>query len=355
MNIRYILKIVFSVFVFSLCSAFLVISCNFPSVPLPSVVDGGDDDDDEPVVRSCASRDSCEDICDDIFDSTSERFQCYDMSYREVSTLAKVADVLLDDDIDLNDLEDIDSDDLRSYVEIGSATLVKIAEGEGVGYNDEAWGDTRAARKDNSEVILQWIAENEDVSEVFVESEDMLDFGIELFNSIGATLANVAAFERDKFCSNDATCLKLTDVVNRGISVEVKNSEQGVFLRDLDLGSDELWGQAWYQFMEAEPENFGTDRFMSYAIDEENDQAIQYGHSILVELCKNMTDENEDEVEVKQCLQATYCQYDVFGGDMWSFADGIFDDLENYDDIVGRTKNDRCDDLHDEDRIDNLF
>ena len=279
------------------------------------------------VDRDCSSRDSCEDICDDIFDSTSERFECYAMTYKDVNVLAEVADVLLDDSVRLKDLEDIDSDDLEMFLKIGSKTLVKIAEGEEVGDNDKHWGTSNSGDEtENSKEVLQWIAENDDIAEAMLGNEDMIDFGIALLGSIYRLTAPSPFSKREANgdlmpCdAKDADCIRVpTGTTNLEIAV---NGTSKAFLRDLDFGHDNIDLEAWRSFIQVKQLELTT--FIGHAIDEESESAVEYAHSLLVKVCENMTDEDSDDVEVKQCLQATYCQHDVENGGTHGLIQMVF-------------------------------
>ena len=315
--------------------------------------DEENDDDDTPKVRDCASRDSCEDICDDIFDSTSEKFKCYELSYSQVNTLTEVADVLLDDTVDFSDLEDLNSSDVASYINIGSNTLIKIAEGDEVGDGDEKWDNDGTDGncdnnkcQENSKKILQWIAENEDIAETILENADMIDFGIELFNNINRT---TEVYGAGTFGATGTAGFRIVAnaLVNGGTSI-TSTSGSTIILSNLD--NDKKWGAVIRNFVQfpIEGTTTETDQFMDRAIDEDNEFAVEYGHKVLVETCKNLTDEDEDEVEVKQCLQAAYCEYKKSNDD-------IFDDLEDYS-AIGRVDDDCTkEDLLNEDRIERLF
>ena len=74
------------------------------------------------------------------------------------------------------------------------------------------------------------------------------------------------------------------------------------------------------------------------AFDERNDSAFEWAHNALVDFCVEGTDEDEDEVEVKTCLQAIYC----FTGDRIEDRNYIFDKLEDRDDIVGSVDKRKC-------------
>ena len=322
---------------------------------LPSVVEPAPKEEKK-VDRDCSSRDSCEDICDDIFDSTSERFQCYAMTYKDVNVLAEVADILLDERIRLNDLEDIDSDDLEMFLEIGSKTLVKIAEGEEVGDSDRHWGTPRDGDEgENSKEILQWIAENDDIAEAMTGNEDMIDFGIALLVSIYSLSSPPMHFlpimvHTDPCKESDDDCIRIAkNSTNLEIGVD---GTAKIFLRDLDFGRDSSDLEAWRAFIQLQRID-GSATFIGHAIDEESESAVEYAHSLLVKICENMTDEDSDDVEVKQCLQASYCQHDVENGNSWADPNGIFEDLEDdYDLDVDRKD---CNNLDDEKNIDKSF
>jgi len=356
-------KVFCLIFIFIL--AYGGVSCSPPTSDLGSGGrtddgddDGDGDDNDHQHPRTCSDRDSCQDICDDLFSHTTERYDCYDLSASEVNTITNVADELYDLTVSLDKLEDLDADDVRTFLSIGFDSFVDIVKGETVGdddshtwhtRNDDGSTDTNNVRV-NSLEVMEWIAETEDIAEVILGQDRNFELGLELFQAVGGTLSANYQMHDDSVDTSDLYVCPIgteKDVVNYG-SNSACSAHNG---RLLDL--DDFTGveQFLSGFLSQE---FSSDSFMTFSADERNERAFEWGHNTLLEFCKEATDEDEGDVEVKTCLQATYCIHrNVETGGVT--GEGIFRDLDDYNDIVGRTDVDNCADLALEGRMERLF
>lgn len=302
----------------------------------------GDDNGDRQNASTCSDRDSCQDICDEIFDHTTERYDCYDLGASEVNTVTNVADALYD--ADESDLEDLSIGDVRAFFEIGMESFIDLVKGDQVGDGDSYHWDT-AKRKGNSEVIMKWIAEDEDIAKVILEQDRNFELGLELFQAVGTTVDTAYQVYNDSDDTKDLhVCLEGAnkDMVNYGPTASC-----GTKLLDLVhfTGVEKFLSGFLSQ-------SFSNDSFMTFSADERNDAGFEWGHNTLLEFCKEATDEDESDVEVKTCLQTAYCVHRKVEG---TTGDGIFKDLDDYDDIVGRTDVDRCADLTVKRRMEDLF
>lgn len=349
------------------------ISCSQPTTSELGSEREDHDHDDNPDNRhasTCSDRDSCQDICDDLFSNTTERYDCYDLTASAVNTIADVSDELEHNEVNSSKLEDIDADDLRAYLEIGMESFIDLVKGEAVGDSAKEdrqpqWnpdnetpdsGMNKNQIKPNAEKIMKWIAEQKDIAEVILEQDRNFELGLELFQAIhnpGIEITGTglgSSIEITGSCANDniknpVLPLTLCD----GAITELSRLSFNNFNGDV---SEFLSG-----FLS---ENFDSDKnsFMTFSADERNETAFEWGHNTLLEFCKEATDENENDVEVKTCLQTTYCIHRAVennNNDASVTGEGIFDELEDYEDIVGRTDADRCDDLDVEDRMEDLF
>ena len=360
-------------------------SCTQPTTNQSS--ESGDDDhddEDNTHTRTCSDRDSCQDICDDLFSYTTERSECYELSYEDVNTISKVADEFYHKNVSPEELEDLDADDVRAYLEIGMESFIDLIKGEAVGDDakdddDPQWEKTErpSLNRQNSLDVLEWIAKTEDIAEVILEQDSDFEIGLELFTSLGDPADGQAL---DTLDTNDPTvnhganfwggdgvrvhsgsalaCVvfSMDDVLKIG----ELNSDSCVTPRTpsklVDLGNSDKPDLFLDGFLDHKA-RFSDDSFITFAADERNETAFEWGHKTLLEFCKEATDEDESDVEVKTCLQTVYCLHrSVEAGENLSDSyEGIFEDLKDYDDIVGRTDEEYCEDLVDEDRIEDLF
>ena len=303
--------------------------------------DGGDRERRDS--RSCSSRDSCQDICDDMFEYTTERYNCYELTSGEVNTVSRVWDEFSNDNVESSELEDLDPDDVKAYLDIGFESFVDLVAGKEVG--EKQWdSDDMSA---NSQKILQWIAEESDIAGVILEQDSHFTLGLELFLSLagGASISNTVPVSP----SDRGNCNSVSigdDVVTCGSG---SSSGRRLFdLRGFSKAKEFLKGFA-------DPASkFSGDRFMTFAADERNDTAFEWGHKTLLEFCKDAVDENEDDVDTKTCLQTVYCIHRTKEEGTPS-GEGIFEELKDHNDVVGQTDEDDCEDLDDEDDMEDLF
>ena len=301
----------------------------------------------------CSDRDSCQDICDDLFSYTTERYNCYELSSDEVNTISKVSDELEHREINSNELEDLDADDVRAYLEIGMDSFIDLIKGEAVGddakeNNAPQWGERVSApssNRRNSAKILVWIAENEDIAEVILEQDRNFELGLELFQAVGVSAINPSTWE---VSSGLHVCLNAsTSTVDHGGDNTCGNMLLG--LNHFDKVSEFLSGFILPHM------KFSDDSFITFATHERNATSFEWGHKTLLGFCKEAIDEDESDIEVKTCLQTAYCVHRAVEGQVANNGDGIFKDLKDYDDIVGRTDEEYCEDLDNEERIARLF
>ena len=315
-----------------------------------------DDDRDRRNSRTCEERDSCQDICDDLFSYTTERYACYELTSGDVNTISKVADEFYRSRVSLGDLEDLDPDSVSDYLDVGFDSFVDLVKGEAVGEeakDDDGgqWADSKD-REENSKILLQWIAEHKNVAEVILEQDNNFLLGMELFISLGnETSLPTTVTNR----SSDDSC---TDG-SGGISVQISNgrvqcsSTELFSLKDFSSDAEALGFLRGF----VKEDISSNDKFMTFSSDERNDSAFEWGHKTLLEFCKEATDENEDDVEVKTCLQTVYCLYRAgeSSGTPNQGFEGIFEELKDHSDVVGRTDEEHCEDLGDDDEMENLF
>ena len=398
---------IISLFVFLIFIAvYTGVSCTPPGTPLESRSedrdDDDDDDDDRRRTRTCSDRDSCQDICDDMFEYTTERYKCYDLGYEEVNTISKVWDEFSRNSVRSSELEDLDADDVRSYLELGFESFIDLVKGEAVGdsVNKAQWnpdGDdndrtscsvsNKNCIANNARKIMKWLAEEDDIAEIFLEQDRDFELGLELFQAINhtkgstntaklyalnggrgsttgvfedaaLTIIKVATATSDYFVCFDKGFPDNDDRSDVTMVKYADNSTCGSPSKQMDLRFDRvsrflsgfLVGSNSNSFTISE---FSNESFMTFAADERNEKAFEWGHKTLLEFCKEATDEDEDDVEVKTCLQTVYCMHRKVNDGLTS--EGIFEDLEDYDDIVGRTNVRYCESLDDEDRMEDLF
>ena len=372
-----------------------MISCYIPT-QLPSTVDSSnnnnnnnnddDDDDDRTPRRLCGDRDSCQDSCDELFKSSSSRSTCYDLEFRDINALTFVGDSLEVkcepvssgrscnmeiDNVDENDLEDIDSSDFDLYLSVGVDDFIEALESDS-GSGSDAFN------------LLEWIGENSDIAETVLEHDEDLELGRSIFQlagqasstigqkgtylffnsstSDGVVVLNIDSSSNSYFAfwnrlivhvdssSPYATGGSFT-VTATGFQNYVRSdssNEQNVIVNRYDFDPQDV--DFVVGFLERVPE-LGSETFLSYS--DRNENAFNWAHNTLVNFCEDLTEQDKNEVEVKQCLQAVYCAHRISEGS----EEGIFRELRRYDSFVGDADERNCetDRFLEEDRMENQF
>ena len=132
-----------------------------PVTPVVSVEYTNDDDRRSTTRRGdqCGGDDDCEDICDDIFSSRSDREDCEDLSVSTVEEMEDFFEVLEDPDAD--DLEDFNLSVLEEIVDISFEPLV-----------DEA---KRYSSSDAKE-FLSWMLNDEEAADIISDEDSDFEF-----------------------------------------------------------------------------------------------------------------------------------------------------------------------------------
>ncbi len=288
-----------------------------------SLSDGDDDDialadsrrGDRRDRRPCEDRDSCQDSCDYMFRNSSARSDCYALNFDDVSDLEQVFDELHSSSISKRSLEDIDVNDFEDFLELDIDGWIDIIVGEeGGDHNNHNPYDTMEAKS-----ALEWIAENENVARVISRTDEHHDVLYHLFLRLG-NMDDITFLSTDKrfFLSNQDT----ND--NGSISIEWLDSNVRFSSNTLSLGSQVLEFILSFIGAGSGLVDFDDESFISYAHDEDNEQAIELAHESLVRFCEEGTDDELPDEDVQQCMLVAYCS--IYAEEN---SDNIFEDVLN--------------------------
>ena len=249
-----------------------------------------DDDDDDRRRRTCDNRDSCQDICDDMFRSVSSRSTCYDESNRNVDTLQEVYDTLADSSISERELESLDPEDFGFFLSMneGGDDFIDIIQGNHQfdGYN-----------KSNSKTVLEWIARNEEIaSEIRSYDRNNEILFVLMERRVDNSISNVTG-------SNNNNNIRID---SHGLSYDnQKETNELDFDRDLIKFTLAFTGREPYGYGNSEDESF-----IEYA-GSKNEESIELAHQTLASVCQDAVDETDiEDKDVKKCMLAVYCSID---------------------------------------------
>lgn len=276
----------------------------------------------------CSERDSCADICSEIYDSARERSECEELTIRQVGELDEVYELLTSKVGDLEKLseeeDDYELEHLKCYLSIGGKGWIEGIKDSGFDSND-------------AQDTLEWIAENNDVAAILTGDtndgkeivEELLlkvlpDFDSTEYNAllddqtISKTILTAAS------ASSTATDLWELDRASNARDLNISTYDGSESEETITLDSDEdaiLYDALSYRVFDS-----NEDNIFSLATDESNPNLFDLAFSILNEVCD---DAGRNEDESIACRKALMCWVDEHS------SEDIWDMIEDIDDING--------------------
>ena len=212
----------------------------------------------------------CVDQCRDIYSRRSDRDDCEELPIAQIEMLAELHELLEDPDDD--DLRDIDLADLEVYLNVSIAGFDSLI--------------NRYSSREAKEVLF-WIAENEDISNLFSDEDDE-------FKALEALFKEVTG----------------------GFSASSETHQP--FIERID----------------------GSDRLMEIVIDAGNESAIEWFHSYITETAEGCSGKND---EISGTCFEVFCKIGKGIDDDIRESWLSFEDFEEYiDDIVQAGVNGRA-------------
>ena len=311
-----------------------MMSCQLPngSSNIFSVGDNDDDDDNDNVAvaerrrdssrnrRPCEDRDSCQDSCDYMFRNSRARSECYELSFDDVSDLESVFDELHASSISKRSLEDIDVNDFEDFLALDTDGWVDIIVGEEGSDHD----NHEAYSSSDAKSALEWIAENENVARAIARADEHHDTLYHLFLQLGDGISS-SSYNRSPsspsiriyWCeygvSFGSSCSSNPHLPLSGSVIKFIASFVGAGSGlSFTTGSSTTYSDL----------QFDGDSFITYAYDEDNEQAVELAHQSLLRFCEDGTGDELPDEDVQQCMLAAYCNiYSEEGGDEDIFED----------------------------------
>ena len=127
--------------------------------------------------QPCKDNRSCVDTCDDIYLKATDLNNCYNESEALIKRVADIFDALINPKR-LADLRDLDEDDFADFLNIGYQGFLDLVDPvdkdeDGDRRNDD-WEDLYAYGAKNARVVLEWLANEEDIAKT-LKKEDRND------------------------------------------------------------------------------------------------------------------------------------------------------------------------------------
>ena len=143
------------------------------------------------LADQCSNKSSCKTKCDEMYLKASDLDTCYNTREDAVDRVFDVFGVLQNPDT-LADLNGIEEDDFQDYMVIGEQSFLDLVDPELDDEDhdriNEDWEDLYSYDADQARLVLEWIAENEEISKTMKNYDDDRSIMRELFTVVGFSL-----------------------------------------------------------------------------------------------------------------------------------------------------------------------
>ena len=305
--------------IFVLSSAFLSCSPGFDALPSENETPPDEtkrrttttekDDGDQ-----CEGNETCERVCEAIYEIYSEQVQCMDEGDIKVGRLEKIHDILMKEDRNKSDIEndlqkitdgeeDIDVNDFDEYLQIGGTKWVTEIEA-----SEDSEDNRLGENVDNLKEILKWLIEtDEEAAEILSEVDD----GSKILEALLLRVAESCSSSLPSKISASVVSIPAysgTEINLWGLNAKEvkfgyykKSDSKGIGVVTLKVDKDaEL-----YDALSCKIED--DSNVFSYAADEDNQIIFDIAFESLSELCDKAegTTGNKDPQEV--CIRTLMC------------------------------------------------
>ena len=272
-----------------------------------------DEDDDEDDGDKCRGNESCERVCEAIYEDYSEKTNCMDEGELQVGRLEKVYNLLMKEGRDADDVEsdlqelsageeDVDINHFEDYLKIGSAEWIRaIKAGLGNGDNNS-----------NLIELLKWFVKDKEVAEIISEVDDgkkvLEELLLKMSSNLGNTSTDCMRGSSASGGSNggDVVGLWAINIVDHELNIAYySGSGSGPTVGDILLKSKhtELYDALSCMYSDIKS---GNHNIFSVAENENNQVLFDMAFDLLDEVCEDLYKNPTHEEDVA-CRRALLC------------------------------------------------
>ena len=295
-------------------AGFMSCTPNFDTDSVSSRIDNGDrdrddddDDDDEDDGEKCLGHETCEEICEDIYDSGRDQVACQEEGINKVSRMDEVYSLLKkgtsrDFEKIFPDEDGVELDDLEDYLEVGISGVENLIE--------DTWYRSNGEGLKN---VLKWIIDEQDVAEILnglddsgghLILEELLDKALLKASGIcipsGVSIADNVCTANDNVSNN----YNLNDSgSNAYIQVCYGTGTTVKSLNQLATNSDKMLYKALSCTYDTLSSNATDQNVFSYASRQGNNVLFEMAYELLDSICKEVDEVNHQMA----CRKALFC------------------------------------------------
>ena len=303
-----------------------------------------DDDDDEDDGDKCRGNESCERVCEAIYEDYSEQTNCMDEGDLQVGRLEKVHNLLMKEGRDADEVEsdlqelsageeDVDINHFEDYLKLGTSKWVEQIK-KGLGADDDQ--DDQVDKFARLIETLKWLVKDKEVAEILSEvdsGENVLkELLLALDDNGNGSCIGIESEPADVNTDNT----DLWSLAAETVTVKYWNnssSQDGTAVLD-NAADGKLYKALSCQYSDA-----NDDNVFSYAADRSNESIFNMAFDLLAEICNV---ETKPLGQDKACARALICwtaEKDAGGdpdaasnSDFWELAENRKNDLEENSD-----------------------
>lgn len=297
-----------------------------------------DDDDDDDEGDECKGNETCERICEHIYEIYKEKIDCMGKGDVKVAKLEKIHDLLMenfDNEVDLkrnldkiSEEDDVDRDDFGDYLKIGGTKWQEEIE-KGLLGKDDQLSSAPADKRKRLITVLEWFItdDNQRAAKILSAEND----GNKILEALILTLyeakENVATCISDSTVSTPLTLDDSTDLWGLDVSV-LKVGYAYQARRDIGEISLKRQNTNLYDALSCLYDEVGSGNksVFSESINKNNGTIFDMAFDLLNTVCEDLL--NSDNNRNVACRKALFC---------WMAANGSSDLLDK--DFVENKKN----------------
>ena len=279
-----------------------------------------DDDDDEDDGDKCKGNESCEEVCEAIYDNYSESSECMSEGDLQVGRLEKIHDLLMEDFDDSDDLErnlnqiseeekGVELSDFEDYLAIGGTKWVNYIKKQK--HTSEDATAVKTKKTGILKEILKWFVTKTAVAEVLSGADD----GKEILEELLLSLLSIPA--GDRTCISEAsTPTASSGIIKKGLwKLDSSNLKIAYFSTSTQTGTVSLKSKYsdLYDSLSCIYTGVGASghhNIFSVTKAKNNEALFDMAFELLNKVCGDLSNSNRPDHDVA-CRRAIMCWTDA--------------------------------------------
>ena len=251
----------------------------------------------------CAEHSKCKRTCEDMYLRATDLDRCYNASENRVNAISKVFDVLINPSR-LSRLNDIEPTDFSHFLNIGWRGFLDLIDpvhrDEDGDRRGDYWGDIHAYDPQTAQLVLEWIANEEQTARSVSSKDKDLEIARHLFCIAGRSVA--PSNQKQYLCDlwNISNCASVTD---GELEDELGFINWSDYKKRSSKHTTSCHDHPTSLYIGLTQGDYDDVAFSTYAEAQENDQAVNLAEDLIADLCADTS----NDAEALICVYAYAC------------------------------------------------